>query len=111
MLAWLDFFNLLFWLVLFLILCNNTNFLSLLLFSEFMWILLYCFSSILGAINDDLLLLSFSFYFLGLAGVEFSFGLLLIVLFKQYNFSINLSENSRISAKKSQAVLNRNNWI
>jgi hypothetical protein len=70
---------------------------------------LYCFSSVLGAINDDLLLLSFSFYFLGLAGVEFSFGLLLIVLFKQYNFSINLSEDLRISSKKSQSILNRSN--
>ena len=72
---------------------NNTNFLGLLLFSEFMWIFLYVFAAFLGTLNDDLLLISLTFYFLGLAGVEFSFGFLLIIMFKHFNESINFKSS------------------
>lgn len=88
MLAWLDFLNLLFFFFLISFVIVNTNFLVLLLFSELFWIFLYCFVVVLGAINDDLNLISLSFYFLGLAGVEFSFGFLLVILFKQLNESL-----------------------
>lgn len=93
MLAWLDFFNILFWLLLFVIFIFNTNFLSLLLLSEFMWILLYVFVLVLAGYADDLLLSSLAFYFLGLAGVEFSFGFLLIIFFKSQGQNVDFSTN------------------
>ena len=111
MLAWLDFFILFFWLILFLIMLNNINFLTLLLFSELMWIFLYCFVVVLGSINDDLLLVSLSFYFLGLAGVEFSFGLLLIVMFKQFNADINFNSFKNTNFVNSYKNLNVSNWL
>lgn len=43
----------------------------------------------LGLFNDDLLLISLAFYFLGLAGVEFSIGLLLVVMFRSYGEHLN----------------------
>jgi hypothetical protein len=36
-----------------------------------------------GAINDDINILTSSFFFLGLAGLEFSLGLLIILIFKK----------------------------
>ena len=113
MLAWLDFFNFFFWIILLLFFFNNTNFLSLLLFSEFMWIFLYCLVVFLGSINDDLLLISLAFYFLGLAGVEFSFGFLLIIMFKHFNEPI-VFDNSKVQSYFSANVENSTSkfkWI
>ena len=67
-----------------------------------MWVFLYSFTLVLGAYNDDLLLLSLAFYFLGLAGVEFSLGLLLIVLFKNYNESPDFEKDQSISSSSVQ---------
>jgi len=41
-----------------------------------------------GAINDDLTLFSSSFFILGLAGLEYSIGLLLVIIFKNINKSL-----------------------
>jgi hypothetical protein len=69
-----------------------------------MWVFLYSFTLILGAYNDDLLLLSMAFYFLGLAGVEFSLGLLLIVLFKSYNEGLDFDSSQKKNLTINQKI-------
>lgn len=46
-------------------------------------------------------MIGLSFIFLGLAGLEFSIGLLILILFKNLNFSLNLylnNSNSQVSS-------------
>jgi hypothetical protein len=45
-----------------------------------------------GAINDDITLLSTSVFILGLAGLEYSIGILLLLIFKNVNKSIEFNE-------------------
>jgi NADH:ubiquinone oxidoreductase subunit K len=47
---------------------------------------------VVGVQNDELTILSTSFLILGLASLEFSIGLLLIILFKNFYKSINLMD-------------------
>lgn len=54
----------------------------MLIYSETVWVCIYTLSVTLGAQNDDLNILSLTFLSLGLAGLEFSLGLVLIVLYK-----------------------------
>jgi len=95
-----------FWLSLFSFIFNPSNFLSLLFFSEVTWLVLYCFTTLVASINDDINLMSNTFFILGLAGLEFSFGFLLLILFKNFNVSINLSEKEK---NFSQSYLNSSN--
>lgn len=92
-----------FWILLFFFLINANNLLNLLLYSEIVWVLLYIFSIFLGILNDDINLLSTSFFLLALAGLEFSFGLLIIVLFKNnkidYNFNLFNNNNNQFFKK------------
>lgn len=41
-------------------------------------------------------MIGLAFIFLGLAGLEFSIGLLILILFKNLNFSLNLFSNNLI---------------
>lgn len=52
-----------------------------------------------GGINDDLTLFSISFFLLGLAGLEFSIGFLLIILFKNFNKSMNFFDETKVWTK------------
>jgi len=67
---------------------NNNNFINLILFSEIVWVILYASSTILGIINDDIVTMSLTFLSLGLAGLEFSLGVLLLTLYKLNTGSI-----------------------
>jgi len=58
-----------------------------------MWIILYVLSLLYGSINDDINLYSISFFLLALAGLEFSFGLLVVVLFKTIRFNFDFVSN------------------
>lgn len=44
-----------------------------------------------------------TFFILGLAGLEFSFGFLLLILFKNFNVSLNMSNDEKTF---SQSYLN-----
>lgn len=90
--SWLNFWIFIFWLSFLSFLINPFNFFYLLIFSEIIWIILYCFTVLSGILNDDLNLLTLSFLILGFASVEFSFGYLLIILFKNFNKTINFLE-------------------
>ena len=52
--SWLIFWNTMFWLSLFLFFLNSNNLLSLLLYSEIVWVILYVLSVCLGSLNDDI---------------------------------------------------------
>ena len=67
---------------------NSNNFINLILFSEIVWVILYAASTILGIINDDIVTMSLTFLSLGLAGLEFSLGVLLLTLYKLNTGSI-----------------------
>ncbi len=64
--------------------------------------------------NNDLTLLSNSFFVLGFASLEFSIGLLLIIIFKNNMKSIDLSEegvnNKTNIFSKKKNYINRFSW-
>ena len=105
--TWINFFNVIFWITLVGFLVNLENFFKILLYSELTWISLYCYTTLTGSINNDLTLLGTSFYVLGLAGIEFSIGILMVILFKNLNKSIsfdNFIKNNKISNLKKSSI-------
>ena len=64
------------------------------LFSEIVWVVLYCYVVIAGVTNDDIILTSTSFFFLALAGLEFCTGFLIIIFFKNFKKTLDTSINS-----------------
>ena len=90
MYQWIDFINFIFWFSLLGFLVNFSNFLFLFLFSECVWLIVYSFSVLIGLNLEDLNLISNTFFVLGLAGIEFSIGFLLLILFKKFNISFNV---------------------
>ena len=65
----------------------------MILFSEIVWVLLYIITIFYGTLTDDINLYSLSFFLLALAGLEFSIGILLLVLFKNYRIDFIFSNN------------------
>jgi len=90
--GWLNFWIFGFWVVFIIILLNSFNFVFIIIYSELVWISLYCYSVISGAISDDITLLTLSFIILGLAGIEFSVGFILVILFKTFNKNLDFFE-------------------
>ena len=91
--SWLSFWNTIFWFSLFIFFFNKTNFLDLILFSEIVWVVLYVLTIFYGTLTDDINLYSLSFFLLALAGLEFSIGILLLVLFKNYRIDFIFNNN------------------
>lgn len=89
MYQWIDFFNFFFWISLLSFLINFSNFLYLFLYSELTWLILYSYSVLIGIYIEDLNVMSNSFFILGFAGIEFSIGFLLLILFKKFNLNYN----------------------
>ena len=54
---------------------------------------MYVISIFNGSLIDDLNLYSISFFLLALAGLEFSIGMLLLVLFKNFKIDFNFLNN------------------
>lgn len=90
--TWINFITIVFWVSIISFISNFNNFLKLLFYSEITWILLYCYTLILGSINDDLILLSTGIFILGLAGIEYSVGIILVIIFKQINKKTDFNE-------------------
>lgn len=91
--------------LLLLIYSNYVNFISMIFYGELFWILLYIISITVGSYLDDLTVISFSFFLLGFAGLEYCFGLLILLLFKELNvtnflFNYNTSELSNSNTTK-----------
>lgn len=79
----LNFWNLLFWLIFVSFALNSSNFTKLLFISELVWIILYCYVIVIGSINDEISIMSTCFFILGFAGLEFSIGMLLVIILKK----------------------------
>ncbi len=95
MYIWLNYWIIIFWFSFFIFFFNSSNFISLLLLSELIWVILYVLAITNGLLFDELNYFTFTFFFLGLAGIEFSFCLLLLLLFKTLNLSLNLKKNEK----------------
>jgi len=91
--TWINFITFIFWISIIAFLSNFNNFVRLLFYSELTWILLYVYILIQGAINDDIILLSSGIFILGLAGVEYSIGILILLIFKQINKKTDFDES------------------
>ena len=79
----------------------------MLFYSEVTWIIIYCYVLILGAINDDITLLSSSIFILGLAGLEYGLGIMLIIIFKNVNSKLEFLELE--NEKKIYNIYNNSN--
>lgn len=113
---WINFWSLLFWLGLILLSSNLNNLIKLVFYSELIWIILYCYVLLESAINDDLNLLSTSIFILGLAGLEYSVGILLLMLFKNLNNTLELNNVNKKQNKNNiynvnNVYINRYIWI
>lgn len=104
---WINFWSLLFWLGLILFSSNLNNLIKLIFYSELIWIVLYCYILLEGSLNDDLNLLSTSIFILGLAGLEYSIGILLLMLFKNLNSTLDLNNLNKTNNKTN--IFNINN--
>lgn len=97
MLTWISYLTLIFFILIIVMVLKPKNFVSLLFLSELIWILLYCMGVLLGSIYNDITLLSMSFFILGIAGLEFSIGILVSILYKNLNESLNLDLNNKFN--------------
>jgi len=79
----------------------------LIFFSEFMWVVLYSLAILVGLINDDLNSSSISFLILGVAGLEFSLGFLILLLFRNTNNSYYLTKKETASNKSTLNPINQ----
>lgn len=67
----------------------------MLLFSEIVWVLLYILTVFFGSLIDDINLYSLSFFLLAFAALEFSIGILILVLFKNFKIDYSFFNNSK----------------
>jgi NADH:ubiquinone oxidoreductase subunit K len=81
---------------------NCYDILNIILYSEIVWVVLYCYIVVVGTINDDLILISTSFFIMALAGLEFCIGFILSVFFRNFQKTFKLIE----SKNKSDLKLN-----
>jgi len=97
MLGWIDFFIIFFWLCLGLFFFNINNFITILLFAELTWLVLFVLSSTVGSIINDITSTSITFFILGFGGLEFVVGLMLIVLMRNLNVVMSNNDSSSIT--------------
>lgn len=107
MFGWLDFFIIIFWLSLGLFIFNLNNFVSILLFAEFTWLILYTLTMLVGSIINEVTTTSLSFFILGFGGLEFVIGLMLLVVMR--NFNINLQFDDLNTSLNSNTITNTTN--
>ena len=92
-------------------LLNAKNLITIILYSEIIWVVLYCYVSIVGTINDDLILTSTSFFLLALAGLEFCIGFIIVIFFRNFKKSFNLDLFNNFSKKKTTKQLSSNKYV
>jgi NADH:ubiquinone oxidoreductase subunit K len=90
----LNFLNLIFWFILILALIESYNVLKILLVAELVWVVLYTMCCYTSSISDSSELITFSLMLLGFAGLEYSIGLLITVLYKNNFNTINFEETT-----------------
>lgn len=88
----------------------------MLFLSELIWLVLYSLAIMLGSIYCDITLLSISFFILGIASLEFSLGILLAILYKNLNESLDLELNNKLNTqnifdKNFKTPIESVNWL
>jgi len=91
--TWIHFWICIFWLSIALFISNISNLIKLLFYSEIIWTILYCYCLLLSAVNDDIILISSSIFILGLAGLEYSIGIIILLIFKNINKSLDFEDS------------------
>lgn len=105
-LNWISFLIVVFWLILFIFALNSYDLITITIYSETLWVVLYSITTVIGIQNDDLLITTTSVFLLALAGLEFCFGFLITIFFKNLKKSFNIC-GGKINLQKKQT--NRNN--
>lgn len=78
-------------------LLNSRNLITIILYSEIVWVILYGYTTVTGTINDDLVLTSTSFFLLALAGLEFCVGFLIIIFYRNFKKTFELNNHNNIN--------------
>lgn len=110
-LTWINFLTFLFWLSTSMFLINSKNLVTIILYSEIIWVVLYAYTTIIGTINDDLTLTSTSFFLLALAGLEFCIGFIITIFYRNFKKSFNLDIVNNFSDKNTTKKLSLNRYI
>ncbi len=92
-------------------LLNSKNLITIILYSEIVWVVLYGYTTVTGTINDELILTSTSFFLLALAGLEFCVGFLIIVFYRNFKKTFDLDGFYNTTDKKSLKNLSVNRYI
>ncbi len=79
-----DFWIIVFWLIIFIIIFNQHNFFRLILIAELLWGIFYILTITLGLESGYLSLITFSFFILVFAALEFVLGIVLILCIKEF---------------------------
>ena len=92
-------------------LLNAKNLITIILYSEIVWVVLYCYTTVTGTINDDLILTSTSFFLLALAGLEFCIGFVLVIFYRNFKKSFDLDSFNNSTKKSNTKQLSTNRYI
>ena len=92
-------------------LLNSKNLVTIILYSEITWVILYTYTTVAGTINDDLVLTSTSFFLLALAGLEFCIGFIITIFFRNFKKSFDLDNFANTTDKKKVKNLSINRYI
>jgi len=97
---------------LFMFLLNSSNLLTIILYSEIVWVILYSYVIVVGVINDDLVILTTSFFLLALAGLEFCLGFIITIFFRNFKktFDVGVSAKNKDGRGGRGVNLNRYIW-
>jgi len=93
-------------------LINSKNLVTIILYSEIVWVVLYAYTTVVGTINDDLILTSTSFFLLALAGLELCIGFIITIFYRNFkkSFDLDLVNNSSNKHTTKKLSLNRYIW-
>jgi NADH:ubiquinone oxidoreductase subunit K len=93
-------------------LVNSKNLITIILYSEIVWVILYSYTTVVGTINDDLILTSTSFFLLALAGLEFCIGFIITIFFRNFkkSFDLDITNNSSDKYTTKKVSINRYVW-
>ena len=92
-------------------LLNSKNLLAIILYSEIVWVVLYCYTTITGTINDDIILTSTSFFLLALAGLEFCIGFIITIFYRNFKKSFDLDTFKNLSNKNTVKQISTNRYV
>lgn len=92
-------------------LLNSKNLLTVILYSEIVWVILYSYTTVVGTINDDLILTSTSFFLLALAGLEFCIGFIITIFFRNFKKSFDMDSLSTSSEMNITKKLSLNRYV